>query len=89
MADPRKREILIPSIVVHIVLGILTCLIVFPLFYLLNVKVDLIAERIKAETLRVRAEAEASYNRTLSASIDDKVLRWKKLEKWDGEEGGR
>ena len=38
----------------------------------------------EAETIRIKAEAEAEANRILSESIDENVLSYAKIEKWDG-----
>ena len=38
----------------------------------------------EAETIRIKAEAEAEANRILSESIDENVLAYAKIEKWDG-----
>lgn len=38
----------------------------------------------EAQTIRIKAEAEADANRTISESITDRVIEYKKLEKWDG-----
>ena len=37
-----------------------------------------------AEAVKIRAEAEAEANRVISASLDDRVIENKKIEKWDG-----
>ena len=38
----------------------------------------------EAEAVKIRAEAEAEANRVISASLDDRVIENKKIEKWDG-----
>ena len=38
----------------------------------------------KAEALRITADAEAYYNRTVSASLSTNLVNMKALEKWDG-----
>ena len=37
-----------------------------------------------AEAMKIRAEGEAEANRKISASLTDKVIENKKIEKWDG-----
>ena len=39
----------------------------------------------EAETIRIKAQAEAEANRILSESIDENVLAYAKIEKWDGQ----
>lgn len=38
----------------------------------------------QAETIRIKAQAEADANRTISESLDENVLNYNKIEKWDG-----
>ena len=38
----------------------------------------------EAETIRIKAEAEADANRILSQSLDENVLNYAMIEKWDG-----
>ncbi|MBP5289479.1 MAG: prohibitin family protein [Clostridia bacterium] len=38
----------------------------------------------QAETIRIKAQAEADANRTLSQSLDENVLKYAEIEKWDG-----
>ena len=38
----------------------------------------------QAETIRIKAQAEADANRILSESLDEDVLNYVKIEKWDG-----
>lgn len=40
--------------------------------------------KAEAESMKIRAEAEAEANRKISASLTDKVIENKKIEKWDG-----
>jgi regulator of protease activity HflC (stomatin/prohibitin superfamily) len=37
-----------------------------------------------AEAMRIRANAEAYYNRTVAASLSPSLVQIKALEKWDG-----
>ena len=39
----------------------------------------------EAEALKIKAEGEAEANKTISASLSDKVIENKKIEKWNGE----
>ncbi|MBQ9674156.1 MAG: prohibitin family protein [Ruminococcus sp.] len=41
--------------------------------------------KAEAEATKVKAEAEAKANKTISASLTDKVIENKKIEKWNGE----
>ena len=38
----------------------------------------------EAETIRIKANAEAEANRILSESLDEIILEYSKIEKWDG-----
>ncbi len=38
----------------------------------------------EAETIRIKAEAEAKANQILSESLDEEILNYAKIEKWDG-----
>lgn len=39
----------------------------------------------EAETIRIKAEADAEANKILSQSLNENVIEYKKLEKWNGE----
>ena len=47
-------------------------------------KKNIAAANGKAEALRITADAEAYYNRTVSASLSSNLVNMKALEKWDG-----
>lgn len=57
----------------------------------LKIEAEAAAERAKieaeaaAEVVRIAAEAEAAANRTIAASLTDKVLTNRYIEKWNGE----
>ena len=40
--------------------------------------------KAEAEAMKIRAEGEAEANRRISASLSDKIIENKKIEKWDG-----
>lgn len=40
--------------------------------------------RAEAESLKIKAEAEAEANRKIAASLSDKIIENKKIEKWNG-----
>jgi len=39
----------------------------------------------EAESIRIRAQAEAEANKTLSASLNQNIINYNKIEKWNGE----
>lgn len=39
----------------------------------------------EAEAVRIKAEAQAAANEVLAASLNERILEYNKLEKWDGE----
>ncbi len=38
----------------------------------------------EAEAIKIKAEAEAEANRTISESLDDAIIKYNTIEKWDG-----
>ena len=49
-----------------------------------NAKIAVAEARGSAEAMKVKADAEAYYNRTISASLSDKIVQEDWIEKWDG-----
>lgn len=43
-----------------------------------------VSAEAEAEAIRVKAEAQANANKTLNASLSDKVIQYEKIQKWDG-----
>jgi len=49
-----------------------------------NAKIAVAEARGNAEAMKVKADAEAYYNRTISASLSDQIVKEDWIEKWDG-----
>lgn len=49
-----------------------------------NAKISIAKAQGEAEALRIKADGEAYYNRTVSASINEMLIRKDAIEKWDG-----
>lgn len=49
-----------------------------------NAKIAIAQAKGKAEALRIEADGEAYYNRTVAASLNELLVRQDAIEKWDG-----
>lgn len=49
-----------------------------------NAKIAIAQAEGNAKALRIKADAEAYYNRTIAASLSDKIVQEDWIEKWDG-----
>ena len=49
-----------------------------------NAKISIAEARGAAEAMKVKADAEAYYNRTISASLSNMIVQEDWIEKWDG-----
>lgn len=49
-----------------------------------NAKIAIAKAQGEAEALRIQADGEAYYNRTVAASITDLLVKQDAIEKWDG-----
>ena len=47
-------------------------------------KIAVAEARGSAEAMKVKADAEAYYNRTISASLSEQIVQEDWIEKWDG-----
>ena len=45
----------------------------------------IIAAKAEAERIRIEAEATAEANRIITESLNESVLKYKTIEKWDGQ----
>ena len=43
-----------------------------------------VAAEAEAEAISIKAEAQADANKTINASLSDKVIEYEKIQKWDG-----
>ena len=49
-----------------------------------NAKIAIAKAKGEAEAMKIKADAEAYYNRTISASLSEKIIQEDWIEKWDG-----
>ena len=49
-----------------------------------NAKIAIAKARGEAEAMRIKADGEAYYNRTIAASLSEKIVQEDWIEKWDG-----
>ena len=49
-----------------------------------NAKIAIAKARGEAEAMKIQADGEAYYNRTVAASLNDLLVRQYAIEKWDG-----
>lgn len=49
-----------------------------------NAKINIAKAQGDAEAMKIKADAEAYYNRTISASLSDRIVMEDWIEKWDG-----
>lgn len=49
-----------------------------------NAKIAIAKAQGEAEALKIQADGEAYYNRTVAASITDLLVKQDAIEKWDG-----
>ncbi len=49
-----------------------------------NAKIAIAKAKGEAEAMRIKADAEAYYNKTISASLSDLIVKEDFIEKWDG-----
>ena len=50
-----------------------------------NAKIDIAKARGEAEAMKIQADGEAYYNRTVAASLNELLVRQYAIEKWNGE----
>ena len=50
-----------------------------------NAKIAIAKAKGNAEATKIKADAEAYYNRTISASLSELIVREDFIEKWNGE----
>ena len=78
------KRIELPGWLVVTIIALLTALIAFLIYLFVSFAMVFLTER-QARLLPIQAEAQAQANKIISGSIDNKVLQWVFLEKWDGE----
>ena len=49
-----------------------------------NAKIAIAKAKGEAEAMKIKADAEAYYNRTIAASLSEKIIQEDWIEKWDG-----
>ena len=49
-----------------------------------NAKIEIAKAEGSAKAMRIKADAEAYYNRTISASLSQMIVQEDWIEKWDG-----
>ena len=49
-----------------------------------NAKIEVAKAEGAAKAMRIKADAEAYYNRTISASLSNRIIQEDWIEKWDG-----
>lgn len=50
-----------------------------------NAKIAIAKAKGNAEAMRIKADAEAYYNRTIAASLSPMIVQEDWIEKWDGQ----
>lgn len=50
-----------------------------------NAKIAIAKAKGEAESLKIQADGEAYYNRTVAASLNELIVRQDAIEKWNGE----